>query len=121
MSTCAELIVSLELLVEQKKLRRIALAFARFLMDLGMSNVHQVFCAAVLTELEARGHICLDLNLFAQEPCALLEWEVSVWQQLVPNFLFRKTKNGGLAALGVVGQILAAKTVVGKRGFDCLH
>ncbi|MFZ6849865.1 exodeoxyribonuclease V subunit alpha [Undibacterium sp. RuRC25W] len=118
MSTCAELIVSLELLVEQKKLRRIALAFARFLMDLGMSNVHQVFCAAVLTELEARGHICLDLNLFAQEPCALLEWEVSVWQQLSADFSFPKTKDGWLAALSVSEHIYVATNRVGEMRVD---
>ena len=99
MKTPADLLIELNALVEQNHLRRLALAFARFMIDQGMRNTAQIFCAAVLTEIEARGHICLDLEAFAKDPCATLEWEAATWQKICTDFSFPSTAQAWLAAL----------------------
>ncbi|MFC5400374.1 exodeoxyribonuclease V subunit alpha [Undibacterium jejuense] len=99
MKTTADLLADLTLLVEQSHLRRLALAFARFMIDRGMRDPVQLFGAAVLTEIEARGHICLDLNSFAQDPCAVLEWEPSIWNKLSTECDFPKNSQAWMAAL----------------------
>ena len=120
MKTSAELIADIQLLVEQKHLRTLALAFARFMRDLGMSNVHQIFCAAVLTEIEARGHICLNLDTFVQDPCTLLDWEPAVWQKLSSDFAFPKTKEGWILALSAGEFIYVAQAHKNQASEDFL-
>jgi len=99
MKTSADLLADLTLLVEESHLRRLALAFTRFMIDRGMRDPVQLFCAAVLTEIEARGHICLDLDSFAQDPCAVLEWEASIWNKLSTECDFPKNSQAWMAAL----------------------
>ena len=73
---------SLSDLSERGQVRRLALAFARFLHSLGVRDAAVLLAAAMLTEIEARGHICLDLAALARDPAALLEWPSEEWEAL---------------------------------------
>ncbi|MFZ6864737.1 exodeoxyribonuclease V subunit alpha [Undibacterium sp. Ji67W] len=99
MKTATDLLTELSLLVEHSQLRRLALAFARFMRDRGMQDPAPLFCAAVLTEIEARGHICLDLDSFAQDPSTMLEWDVISWNKISSDFNFPKSSQAWVAAL----------------------
>jgi len=109
MKTAADVLAELSLLVEQAHLRRLALAFVRFMIDRGMRDPVQLFCAAVLTEIEARGHICLDLDSFAQNPCAVLEWDATIWNKISGDFKFPKNSKGWIAALNSGEHIYVAE------------
>lgn len=70
---------------EAGELRRLSGAFARFIADLGSAPPPLVLAAAVLSELEGRGHSCLQLSDLAAGPTALLGWEQDQWAQLAAS------------------------------------
>ena len=108
MKTSADLLIALQALVEGTHVRRLAIAFSRFMIERGMSDTTQIFCAAVLTEIEARGHICLDLDVFVQDPCSVLEWDATTWQKISTEFSFPLTAQKWAAALGSGEHIFVA-------------
>ncbi|MFZ6690061.1 exodeoxyribonuclease V subunit alpha [Undibacterium sp. SXout11W] len=109
MKTAADLLTELNLLVDQAQLRHLAVAFVRFMMDRGMQDPARLFCAVVLTEIEARGHICLDLDSFAQDPYAVLEWDATIWNKISGDFNFPKSSEGWIAALNSSEHIYVAE------------
>jgi exodeoxyribonuclease V alpha subunit len=69
-------------LVEAGELRRLSLAFARFVDSLGPVTPPVLLAALVLSELEGHGHSCLQLADLAHDPAALLGWTKEQWQGL---------------------------------------
>jgi exodeoxyribonuclease V alpha subunit len=69
-------------LSEAGELRRLSSAFARFVAGLGSASPPLVLAAAVLSELEGRGHSCLQLADLAAGPAGLLGWDEQQWAQL---------------------------------------
>ena len=72
-------------LSEAGELRRLSSAFARFIAGLGGASPPLVLGAAVLSELEGRGHSCLQLADLAAGPAALLGWDEEQWAQLAAS------------------------------------
>lgn len=69
-------------LTEAGELRRLSGAFARFVASLGDASPAMLLAATVLSELEGRGHSCLQLTDLAGDPAALLGWTGEQWQGL---------------------------------------
>jgi exodeoxyribonuclease V alpha subunit len=73
-------------LVEEGELRRLSLAFARFVDSLGPASQPVtppvLLAALVLSELEGHGHSCLQLADLAHDPAGLLGWTKEQWQGL---------------------------------------
>lgn len=69
-------------LTEDGELRRLSGAFARFVASLGGASPPMLLAATVLSELEGRGHSCLQLSDLAGDPAALLGWSGEQWQGL---------------------------------------
>lgn len=72
-------------LSEAGALRRLSSAFARFIAGLGSASPPMVLAAAVLSELEGRGHSCLQLADLAAGPAALLGWDDEQWTELAAS------------------------------------
>ncbi|MDY0960857.1 exodeoxyribonuclease V subunit alpha [Massilia sp. CFBP9026] len=72
-------------LSEAGELRRLSSAFARFVAGLGSASPPLVLAAAVLSELEGRGHSCLQLADLAAGPAGLLGWDEEQWAQLAAS------------------------------------
>lgn len=72
-------------LSETGELRRLSSAFARFIAGLGRASPPLVLAAAVLSELEGRGHSCLQLADLAAGPHTLLGWDQGQWAQLAAS------------------------------------
>jgi exodeoxyribonuclease V alpha subunit len=69
-------------LQESGELRRLSTAFARFIDSLGPVTPPVLLAALVLSELEGRGHSCLQLADLAHDPAGLLGWTKEQWQAL---------------------------------------
>jgi exodeoxyribonuclease V alpha subunit len=69
-------------LQEAGELRRLSIAFARFIDSLGSVTPPVLLAALVLSELEGRGHSCLQLADLAHDPAGLLGWTKEQWQAL---------------------------------------
>lgn len=69
-------------LTEAGELRRLSSAFARFVGSLGDVAPPVLLAALVLSELEGRGHSCLQLADLAHDPAGLLGWTKEQWQAL---------------------------------------
>jgi len=73
-------------LQEAGELRRLSVAFARFIDSLeSVANPVAppvLLAALVLSELEGRGHSCLQLADLAHDPAGLLGWTKEQWQGL---------------------------------------
>ncbi len=69
-------------LTELGELRRLSTAFARFVESLGVASPPVLLAALVLSELEGRGHSCLQLADLAHDPAGLLGWTKEQWQGL---------------------------------------
>ena len=69
-------------LMEAGELRRLSSAFARFVDSLGPVAPPVLLAALVLSELEGRGHSCLQMADLAHDPAGLLGWTKEAWQTL---------------------------------------
>lgn len=69
-------------LTEAGELRRLSSAFARFVDSLGPVAPPVLLAALVLSELEGRGHSCLQMSDLAHDPAGLLGWTKEAWQAL---------------------------------------
>ena len=69
-------------LSETGELRRLSYAFARFVASLGAAPPALVLATSVLSELEGKGHSCLQLADLAAGPAGLLGWEDEQWKLL---------------------------------------
>jgi exodeoxyribonuclease V alpha subunit len=69
-------------LTEAGELRRLSTAFARFVDSLGLASPQVLLAALVLSELEGRGHSCLQMADLAHDPAGLLGWTREQWQAL---------------------------------------
>ncbi|MFC5511922.1 exodeoxyribonuclease V subunit alpha [Massilia jejuensis] len=69
-------------LTEAGQLRRLSMAFARFVDSLGPVAPPLLLAALVLSELEGRGHSCLQMADLARDPAGLLGWTREQWQAL---------------------------------------
>ena len=69
-------------LVDAGELRRLSLAFARFVDSLGPVAPPVLLAALVLSELEGHGHSCLQVADLAHDPAGLLGWTKEGWQAL---------------------------------------
>ncbi len=63
-------------------MRRLGVAFARFIAQLGAASTPLVVSSALLSELEGRGHSCLPLDELVGDPSRLLDWPPERWQSL---------------------------------------
>lgn len=72
----------LELLMQQGELRRLGVAFTRFVAQLGTADPVLLLSCVVLSELEGRGHSCLRIPDLLSDPDALLGWPAGQWQAL---------------------------------------
>lgn len=72
-------------LSEAGELRRLSVAFARFIAALGGATAPLALAAAVLSELEGHGHSCLQLSDLAAGPAALLGWSEEHWSRLAAS------------------------------------
>jgi exodeoxyribonuclease V alpha subunit len=77
------LLAEIDLFMEAGLLRRLGCAFARFIASLGPTPPALIVGCAVLSELEGRGHSCLNLKDLTDDPCALLGWADDRWQALL--------------------------------------
>ena len=71
-----------ERLTEAGELRRLSGAFARFVATLGAPEMPLLLACVLLSELEGRGHSCLQLDDLAGDPAALLGWPEEEWKAL---------------------------------------
>ncbi|WP_312552591.1 AAA family ATPase, partial [Massilia sp.] len=69
-------------LTDSGELRRLSGAFARFVASLGATSPALLLAATVLSELEGRGHSCLQLSDLAGDPAGLLGWSQEQWKGL---------------------------------------
>jgi exodeoxyribonuclease V alpha subunit len=76
------LLAELDRFAELGQLRRIGVAFARFMASLGMTETSHIVSCAVLSELEGRGHSCLLLSDLVNGPSALMGLSDEHWQSL---------------------------------------
>ena len=69
---------------EEGLLRRLGAAFAQFIgsLDDAPPPAPLLLGAALLSELEGRGHSCLNLADLVPDPCKLLSWPSERWQEL---------------------------------------
>lgn len=69
---------------EEGLLRRLGAAFAQFIgsLDDAPAPAPLLLGAALLSELEGRGHSCLNLADLVPDPCKLLAWPRERWQEL---------------------------------------
>lgn len=72
-------------LTESGELRRLSSAFARFVASLGATSPALLLAATVLSELEGRGHSCLQLSDLASDPAGLLGWSQEQWKGLADS------------------------------------
>ncbi|NNM53019.1 MAG: exodeoxyribonuclease V subunit alpha [Pseudomonadales bacterium] len=75
-----ELLTQLDHLADEGYLRRLGSAFARFIASLDQATPALLIASCVLSELEGRGHSCLQLTALTAEPWALLGWDAQNWQ-----------------------------------------
>jgi len=80
----AGVLAQLDALAEGGQLRRLGAAFARFIGTLGSSSASVaasplLVAAALLSELEGRGHSCLLLDDLVRDPRALMGWTDEQW------------------------------------------
>jgi exodeoxyribonuclease V alpha subunit len=75
-----------ERLTEAGELRRLSGVFARFVASLGEAacakSTPLLLASLVLSELEGRGHSCLQLDDLVGDPAALLGWAEEDWKAL---------------------------------------
>lgn len=71
-------------LAEEGTLRRLGVSFTRFIATLGPAptSAPLLLATVLLSELEGLGHSCLDLHELADDPCSLLAWPQTRWQDL---------------------------------------
>jgi exodeoxyribonuclease V alpha subunit len=69
-------------LTEAGELRRLSIAFARFVDSLAPVAPPVLLAALVLSELEGHGHSCLQVADLAHDPAGLLGWTKEQWQGL---------------------------------------
>jgi exodeoxyribonuclease V alpha subunit len=102
-------------LTEAGELRRLSGAFARFVASLGTAQPALVLASLVLSELEGRGHSCLQIDDLAADPAALLGWSAEQWQELAAA-AGPLPKN----AKGWISQLVACEQVwqVGELDYD---
>ncbi|NDI84006.1 exodeoxyribonuclease V subunit alpha [Undibacterium sp. B2R-29] len=68
--------------MQQGELRRLGVAFTRFVAQLGTADPVLLLSCVVLSELEGRGHSCLRIPDLLNDPDALLGWPAGQWQAL---------------------------------------
>jgi hypothetical protein len=74
----------------------LSVAFVRFMHSL-MQDQRQMLIVGLLCELEALGHSCIKLEALVTDPCALLGWDVSLWETLIADMdLPADVKVGGM-------------------------
>ncbi|MES2536827.1 MAG: exodeoxyribonuclease V subunit alpha [Pseudomonadota bacterium] len=76
------LFTTFDTLVEEGLLRRLGVAFARFITSIAPTPVPLIVSCALLSELEGRGHSCLKLDELAADPCTMLGWTDEQWHML---------------------------------------
>jgi exodeoxyribonuclease V alpha subunit len=76
------LFAQVDALTESGHLRRLSVAFSRFIGSLGDSSPPLLLACLLLSELEGRGHSCLMLSELARDPSAMLGWHEDAWQGL---------------------------------------
>jgi len=74
--------LEVERLTEAGELRRLSGAFARFMATLGPAATPLLLASLVLSELEGRGHSCLQLSDLVEDPATLLGWAIDDWKAL---------------------------------------
>lgn len=77
------LLILLEAFADEGLLRRLGPTFARFITALAPANAQTAsaltISVVILSELEGRGHSCLNLADLVDDPCALLGWRTDQW------------------------------------------
>jgi exodeoxyribonuclease V alpha subunit len=76
------LLTTLDQLVDQGTLRALAATLARFLAEQGERDPAVLLAAALLSEMEGRGHACLPLERLADHPAEALAGDHAAWLQL---------------------------------------
>ena len=76
----AALLLAVDALTENGRLRRLSGAFARFIASVGGSTPQLMVACVLLSELEGRGHSCLMLAELAGDPAPLLGWDEDEWR-----------------------------------------
>lgn len=93
-------------LTEAGELRRLSSAFARFVDSLGPVAPPVLLAALVLSELEGRGHSCLQVADLAHDPAGLLGWTREQWQGLAATVApLPKNAKAWAAQLAVCEQV----------------
>lgn len=69
-------------LAEDGELRRLSVAFARFMDSSGHAGCALLLATIVLSEMEGRGHSCLGLGELAADGAALMGWDSDRWNEL---------------------------------------
>ena len=100
----------LHALVEQGVLRPLGAAFSEFVGTLAPRPQPALLIgAALVSELDGRGHTCLRFETLAADPCATLSWTPAAWAQLcaaagtLPASAYAWSE-----ALGACSQVLVA-------------
>jgi exodeoxyribonuclease V alpha subunit len=76
------LLAQVDALTEDGQLRRLSAAFARFIGSIGGGSPQLALACVLLSELEGRGHSCLELDALARDPAGLLGWGEDSWRGL---------------------------------------
>src|SRR5471030_1522885 len=69
-----------EILVDEGRIGRLGVAFARFIGALHLTPTPVLLACVLLAELEGRGHSCLSLQDLADDPHRMLDWSDAQWK-----------------------------------------
>ena len=105
MVTTPPVLERLKQYAERGHVRLLSVAFVRFIHSLGMQDQRQMLIVGLLCELEALGHSCIKLEALVNDPCALLGWDVPLWETLIADMDLPADVAGWLDVLSSSAQI----------------
>ncbi|NRR32018.1 exodeoxyribonuclease V subunit alpha [Oxalobacteraceae bacterium] len=76
------LLAQIDRLTEDGQLRRLSGAFSRFIGSVGGGSPELQLISLLLSELEGRGHSCLELGVLVADPAGLMGWSGEDWKLL---------------------------------------
>lgn len=83
MRASTRLLAQFDTLADDKQLRRLGAAFARFIGSLGHDSPALLLAALAVSEQEGHGHSCLRLDDLAHDPAGLLGLDAEQWQDVL--------------------------------------
>ena len=108
--SAANLFDRLALLTTTGDIRHLGLAFARFMHSLGLNDTRALLAAVILSEIEGRGHTCLELADLARDPASLLLLRPEAWNALTEDLHWPETSAAWESLLSALPHIDSGAT-----------